>query len=111
MNNFCKYTLFGILFSFLNTTHSQSLKSSFWSENAQGPTLLKGKEVIKADVFRTVRIDLTELKKRLINAPHRNQKNGGNNLVIELPHPDGSSALYEVFENNTMHPDLKVKFP
>ena len=111
MNYFTKLVLALTLFTQAHLVQAQNHKSSFWTDNTNGFVLMKGKEEIKAEAFRTVKIDVLKLKNELISAPHRDQKKSGKSLIIELPHPDGNSGLYEVFENNTMHPELKLKFP
>jgi len=94
-----------------NTTRAQDLKSTYWSDSPLEAPQIKGPEVIKADAYRTVKIDLSELRNTLLNAGTVNNKEKVNAVIIEIPHPDGTSSLYEVWENNTMHAGLKAKFP
>ncbi len=101
--------LLGVLLIHLSA-FTQTPISSFWTE-APPTVALVGEEVIQASSYRTVNIDVDELKDQLQGVKHRNDKTVGNDVFIELPHPDGGKAIYQVFENNTMHPGLKAKFP
>lgn len=110
MLKFKRTLLTGAFCALLSVANSQQINKAFWSEGPASVTLV-GAEVIQADAFRTVQMNLTQLKAELDGVKHRDDKSKGKTVMIELPHPDGESAQYEVFENNTMHPDLKAKFP
>jgi hypothetical protein len=99
------------LFALIITANAQELNPTYWSDAPSKTPKSKGLEVIKADAYRTVKIDLPELRKALSKASSVNNKQKENSVIIALPHPDGTSSLYEVWENNTMHAGLKAKFP
>jgi predicted Zn-dependent protease len=72
---------------------------------------LKGKRTIQASKYRLVEIDVNQLYAALENAPHRDGLKAGEPVQIELPFPNGTMKLYQVKENNTLHPELGAKFP
>ncbi|WP_454780544.1 reprolysin-like metallopeptidase [Legionella sp. WA2022007384] len=71
----------------------------------------KTKNNIQASHFRLVEMDLSQLYAELENAPHRDELKSGAGLQIALPLPDGTTKLYQVVENSTLHPELSAKFP
>jgi len=105
-----KWLLLGACCAMVTTSNAQGIHKTFW-QDASAPILLKGPEYIKADHFRAIAINIHELKAKLVGVKHRDDKSKGKDVFIQIPHPDGSSGTYQVFENNTMHPDLKAKFP
>ncbi|HAE31940.1 MAG TPA: hypothetical protein DCF89_12555, partial [Flavobacteriales bacterium] len=98
-------------FALAISAQSQVTNNKYWSDSPLKTPLLKGKEVIQAVKYRTVSFDLMGLKSALSNVSSINDKEKEVPVIIELPHPDGTSSLYEVWENNTMHEGLKSKFP
>jgi len=110
MLNYRNWLLVGACCGLLFTANAQGLNKNYW-EDVSAPVLLKGAEHIKADKFRTVSIDIDELRLELVGVKHRDDKSKGKDVFIDIPFPDNGSQLYQVFENNTMHPDLKAKFP
>lgn len=85
--------------------------TNFWQEAPSKALPIQGLEPIQASQYRAVSINTPLLKAQLVGVKHRDHKNAGQKVVINLPHPDGEDKLYEVFENNTMSPVLKTKFP
>jgi PKD repeat protein len=110
MLKFRNWLLVGACCAFVATANAQAINKSYW-EDVSAPVLLKGVEHIKAEKFRTISISTAQLKNELIGVKHRDDKSKGKDVFIEIPFPDSGSQTYQVFENNTMHPDLKAKFP
>ena len=68
------------------------------------------KQVIKASDYKSYDFDLTSLKKDLVKAKHRSIDNFGEEVLIEIPNPDGGSEIYRVLANTTMSPGYQTKF-
>ncbi len=68
---------------------------------------------IWATAFQIFNLDFQNLNAQLNGAdiPHRNDIQPSNNLIIQLPNPDGSFDTYRVLKNTTMHPDLAAAYP
>lgn len=69
------------------------------------------KRNIKASHYRLIAVDLGQLYAELENVPHRDGIKSGTTTQIELPLPDGTTRLYQVVENSTLHPELSAKYP
>jgi subtilisin-like proprotein convertase family protein len=68
---------------------------------------------IWASSFQIYSVDFLTLNEQLNgdDIPHRNDIQPSNNLIIQLPNPNGTFDTYRVFRNTTMHPDLAAAFP
>lgn len=71
----------------------------------------KSKNNIRATHYRLIQIDLSQLYAELENVPHRDGLRSGVATQIALPLPDGSSKLYRIVENSTLHPELGARYP
>ncbi len=69
------------------------------------------KKLIHAIHYRTVTIDINQLKNELEGVAQLNGQTQGLDIIIDLPWPDGSMHQYRVLENNTMNPELAAQFP
>lgn len=71
------------------------------------------KQFIWADTFRICDLSFQALDAELngTDIPHRNDVSPSNNVIIQIPNPDGGFDLYRVYRNTTMHPDLQASFP
>lgn len=62
--------------------------------------------------FRTVALDISEMKIALSSAPHEfTDAARSNTATISLPMPDGSMAAFRVFETNVLAPGLAAHYP
>ena len=88
-----------------------SSNATLWKDVSESKIVLKGKRQIIPESYRTVALNLNELKLMVANAQLKNSSNQSNDIIISLPNPDGGFADYKVYKNTTMHPDLQANFP
>ena len=72
------------LFALIITANAQELNPTYWSDAPSKTPKSKGLEVIKADAYRTVKIDLPELRKALSKASSVNNKQKENSVQIDF---------------------------
>ena len=68
------------------------------------------KQLVNAQKYSSLVVDLDVLKEDLVKANHRSIANFGVDVFLIIPSPDGSEDLFEVLANTTMHPDFQAKF-
>lgn len=73
--------------------------------------MLKGTRLIHAKHYRTVEVDVAQLRAELSGVASRMNSADGIKTVINLPFPDGSWHKYTVLENSTLSPGLSQKYP
>jgi chitodextrinase len=56
-------------------------------------------------------LDVTELKRSLLNSPKRSALTGKSNTIISFPNADGKLERYRIFESSNMDPALAAKYP
>ncbi len=56
-------------------------------------------------------LDVTELKRSLLNSPKRSALTGKSNTIISFPNADGKLERYRIFETSNMDPALAAKYP
>ncbi|PWY57006.1 hypothetical protein DGG96_01260 [Legionella qingyii] len=99
-----------ILFCSIAFAQDQVIEDFFKDVNPSAIST-KTENNIQASHFRLVEIDLSQLYAELENVPHRDELKSGTASQIALPLPDGTTKLYQVVENSTLHPELSAKFP
>jgi len=85
--------------------------SKYWTKVEESSVALVGERYVKASKYAVLKLKISQLQNDLVGVKHREVGSIGRDIVIELPHPNGGFARYQVFENSTMHPELAVKFP
>jgi subtilisin-like proprotein convertase family protein len=76
------------------------------------PAVYTKKDRLVPDSYKTLSLDQKQLKKALAEAPLRFSKNGTPQAaLLQLPRPDGTLETFEIYEVQTMHPDLAAKYP
>ena len=66
---------------------------------------------IQASSYRLMKIEVSELLNQLQGITYREGEMNGSVGQITLPYPDGTSHDFSVKRNQTLHPELNVKFP
>ncbi|MFE3867580.1 reprolysin-like metallopeptidase [Flavobacterium sp. LS2P90] len=56
-------------------------------------------------------LNVTELKRSLLNSPKRSALTGKSNTIISFPNADGKLERYRIFESSNMDPALAAKYP
>ncbi len=84
---------------------------NFFNDVNPATLTAQSKNSIRATHYRLIQIDLNQLYAELENVPHRDGLKSGVATQIALPLPDGTSKLYRIVENSTLHPELAAKYP
>jgi predicted Zn-dependent protease len=84
---------------------------NFFNDVNPATLTTQSKNSIRATHYRLIQIDLSQLYAELENVPHRDGLKSGTATQIALPLPDGTSKLYRIVENSTLHPELAAKYP
>ena len=87
--------------------------SKIWKQINESEVAAGGERYTIPSVYKTFRMDKSEMQKLLSRAPMEPAQTAmlNNGLVFEMPMPDGSYERFQVFEYYVMHPDLAAKFP
>lgn len=84
---------------------------SYWSVSDLNQIRLNGERLIHPLAFKTYQLDLDGFKDLWQSAPHINQANPQNGLLIEVPMPNGDMATFRVFQNQLVPQELMDKYP
>ena len=103
------------LFSVVSFMPSYSFAQNigrFWTGISEGDFIVKGERRITPQEYKTTVLDVQAMALALKNAPmERTERAVTNPLVIELPVPDGSMALFQVERYAMMEDGLARQFP
>jgi len=89
---------------------AQDTPSNNFFTPANTASIKQIKPMIQARHFQIMHLDQKSLKKSLSKAPKKGV-NTQSSVTITLPLPNNTFETYEVFQNSTLHPKLKAKFP
>ena len=90
-----------------NVSYAQG---SYWSDVSVRSD--EGSPTIQPSVYRTVAIDIENLRQVLDSAPHEKEISARNSsAIIELPMPDGTMELFSFVNSPVMAPELAEKYP
>ena len=81
---------------------------SYWEKTTVSSST--GVRYIIPSSYLTQHLNIDELKAKLQSATYKTD-NSNAPIYIGLPHPDGKYYEYQVYLNQTMHPDLAAHFP
>ncbi len=97
----------------LHLGYSQKTPNNYWSKSSsKNQRLATINSKLNISDKQTYDLDISTLKKALINSPHREQaRKNSSNTIISIPDNKGNVNQYEVFEVNVLHKDLAKKFP
>lgn len=106
-------TLLTTLFAlFVSIAFAQDpIVDNFFTDVNPATLSAQNKKNIRATHYRLIQIDLSQLYAELESVPHRDGLKSGVSTQIALPLPDGSSKLYRIVENSTLHPELSARYP
>lgn len=84
----------------------------FWSGTVEGNFIVQGERRIIPEEYKTTRLDLEAMSDFLSSAPMEFTTQAKNSpVIIELPVPDGSMALFYVERYSMMEEPLARQFP
>ncbi|MDY0082372.1 MAG: zinc-dependent metalloprotease family protein [Ignavibacteriaceae bacterium] len=100
---------FGLFSSF---SSAQFNPQNYWSDiNESQIELLRERDIIPK-AYRTVSLNVEQMKNLLQTAPLEFTINpGGKDVVMELPYPDGTMQRFIIFDSPIMEPELAAKYP
>lgn len=105
---FCIFFLFAISVFSINV----SAQVELWTDISESGIVVKGEKLINPSVYRTVALNVDEMKGLLNRAPLEFTREAINNpIVVSLPMPDGTFQSFYCVESPVMHPDLAVRYP
>lgn len=85
---------------------------NIWNDVSESSLTIKGERYTLPSVFRSVQMNVAEMKKLLATAPMEPAATSKlNGLIFYLPMPDGAFQRFSLFEYYVMHPVLAAKFP
>ena len=75
-------------------------------------TNVEGKRVIIPTLYRTLQLDTTSLQKFLRSVPKEAAANTNRNAapIFAIPMPDGTTAMFHIWETPTMEPGLAARY-
>ncbi len=95
-----------------NSLFAQENRSINWSEISEKSFTVKGERRIIPTKYRTVKMDLENVREILFSAPMElSQRSKTSPSIIELPKPDGTMSRFELTEYSMMEPGLAEQFP
>lgn len=104
-------TVFVAAFSLnLSAQGGQKITDAF-TAHPGNTTSVSGNQLIRASHFLTYSINTAELANRLQNVPYREVTSSAEETLLTIPHPNGTSHVYRVRKNQTLHPELAALFP
>ena len=103
-----KYNLF-LLFTifFSGFIHAQSL---IWSKSTPPSFISEADRWIKPEKYGVLKLDLSEMRSLLKQAPEEFKSNG-NAVLVEIPMPDNTFQRFAVYHSSIMEPGLAKQFP
>jgi subtilisin-like proprotein convertase family protein len=92
--------------SFIGFSQINAFTKQDITEKFQGPTAIQTKS------SKQFSVDIASLKNHLQNASYREDFDlRTSQMIIQLPHPDGTFKNYRVLRNKTLDPALNTQFP
>ncbi len=112
-NQFSKYfLLLLLLFSICSQSFAQNKNNNLWKDINESKIVTKGERYIYPNYYRTVHLETELFYNLLLRVPMEGTTNNENNeVVIQLPYPDGTFENFKVYESPIMAPELAKKFP
>ncbi|HEY5536197.1 MAG TPA: zinc-dependent metalloprotease family protein [Ignavibacteria bacterium] len=111
MNYF--FRLIAISFLLLGLNISLTAQNAgYWNDIPQYNIQTSGERIIKPLIFRTLTLNVAEIKNILLTAPPESITLAKySNVIISLPLPDGSYSRFRIVDSPVMEKELADKFP
>lgn len=102
-----------VLIIFLSTFITiKAQNSSYWQDIPRQNIQTQGERVIIPQEYRTLTLNIPEIKNVLNSAPQEKSVFAGNsNTILYLPLPNGGFGRFRIVESPTMEEALAVKYP
>jgi len=86
--------------------------ATYWNDIPEAGIQTTGERVIRPEKYRTLNLNIPDLKNLLQSAPlEKNVHPKNSNSVISLPMPDGSYLRFKFVDSPVMEDGLAAKFP
>ncbi len=97
---------------FSSFSSAQFNPQNYWSDiNESQIELLRQRDIIPK-AYRTVSLNVEQMKNLLQTAPLEFTINPvGKDVIMELPYPDGTMQRFIIFDSPIMEPELAAKYP
>ncbi|MDY0083402.1 MAG: hypothetical protein RBR74_09495, partial [Ignavibacteriaceae bacterium] len=87
-------------------------QNNYWSDINENQILISSERYIIPDVYRTVSLNVSEIKSYLASAPVEFTRSAiEGKYIISLPMPDGTFQDFNFWESPTMEAELQEQFP
>ncbi|MBL4670193.1 MAG: hypothetical protein JKY30_13145 [Flavobacteriales bacterium] len=103
-------TVFG-QYNSIEAIQKLMFQSENWSLLDESSISNTGERLIIPKKYKTVKLDLNQLKSDLVNAVLRTEHDFSQGIVVDIPNPKGTVTKFLAFKNTTMAVGLEVKFP
>lgn len=105
--------LFVVLFLVLTSfVFAQRTTANLWQDADESQITPLGTRYIIPDVYRTIKLNVEQMKNLLQTAPLEFTEDAATrNVVMELPFPDGTMQKFFIYESPVMAPELAAKYP
>ena len=101
-----------VLFAISVFNVNVSAQVELWTDISESSIIVTGEKLINPSVYRTVALNVDEMKALLDSAPLEFTREAINNpIVVSLPMPDGAFQSFYCVESPVMHPDLALRYP
>lgn len=80
-----------------------------WQDVAEATARSHGQRLIVPSAYRLVKVDLSQLQAQLATAPLAGSRS--QELILELPLPDGDFGRFQVINAPIMEPELAAQYP
>ncbi|MDD5362447.1 MAG: M12 family metallo-peptidase [Ignavibacteria bacterium] len=111
MNNIFRLVIVAMLLTSINfSVNAQS--ASYWNEISPADVQTSGNRVIIPSKFRTLTLNVPEIKNILITSPDEEKIQAKySNTIISLPLPNGGFGRFRIVDSPVMEKGLADKFP
>lgn len=93
-------------------TTGQQIDRAFWRDVSEAAIVDKSDRLIVPEKYRTLALDLADLRSYLDQAPREIEIGAKySSFIVNLPLPDGSFGRFSAVESPIMAPELGAKFP
>ena len=109
MKSLFRQVFFILLFSLV--AFNQNFSQNLWNDVDEASLVSSGTRYIIPQTYRTMKLNVDELRNVLSNVPMEFSVGFQNEVKITLPFPDGSMKEFKIVESPVMVKELSAKYP
>jgi len=111
MNNFFRVLSLSLIIT-VQLVFAQTGSQNLWQDVDEAQITPIGQRYIIPQLYRTIQLDVAEMKNYLLVAPlEYSDETRSKIVVLYLPMPDGSNQRFSIVESPIMAPELAAKYP